>query len=84
MTGARGYAQRHLEHNDYYHQKNCVRGDWQGRGAELLGLKGKVTQEDFEATREGLHPETGEFLRPRHRADRILNTLLARSGNEPE
>ena len=25
----------------------------------------------FEAVREGLHPETGEFLRPRHSADRL-------------
>lgn len=70
MTGARGYAQRHLEHNDYYDQNNRVRGEWHGRGAELLGLKGEVRQEDFEAIREGLHPETGEFLRPRHSADR--------------
>lgn len=70
MTGARGYAQRHLEHNDYYDQNNRVRGEWQGRGADLLGLKGEVRQEDFEAIREGVHPETGEFLRPRHSADR--------------
>jgi len=37
----------------------------------LLGLRGEVTREQFEAVREGLHPETGEFLRPRHSADRI-------------
>jgi conjugative relaxase-like TrwC/TraI family protein len=37
----------------------------------LLGLRGEVTQKQFEAVREGLHPETGEFLRPRHSADRI-------------
>ena len=29
-----------------------------------------VTRKQFEAVREGLHPETGEFLRPRHSADR--------------
>ena len=29
-----------------------------------------MTREQFEAVREGLHPETGEFLRPRHSADR--------------
>jgi hypothetical protein len=28
-----------------------------------------VKREQFEAVREGLHPETGEFLRPRHSAD---------------
>ena len=71
MTGAKGYAQRHLEHNDYYDQNNKIRGEWHGRGAELLGLEGEVRQQDFEAVREGLHPETGDFLRPRHSADRI-------------
>ena len=44
-----------------------------GRGAELLGLKGEVTSEDFEAVRQGLDPQTGEFLRQRHSADRIAS-----------
>jgi len=70
MTGGAGYAQRHLEHSDYYDEHRRVQGEWQGRGAELLGLQGNVTREQFEAVREGLHPETGEFLRPRHSADR--------------
>jgi conjugative relaxase-like TrwC/TraI family protein len=70
MTGGAGYAQRHLEHSDYYDQHRRVQGEWQGRGAELLGLRGEVTREQFESVREGLHPETGEFLRPRHSADR--------------
>lgn len=71
MTGGAGYARKHLEHSDYFDQNRTVQGEWHGRGAELLGLKGAVTQEQFEAVREGLHPETGEFLRPRHSADRI-------------
>ena len=66
-----GTAQRHLEHSDYYDEHRRVQGEWHGRGAELLGLRGEVTQKQFEAVREGLHPETGEFLRPRHSADRI-------------
>ena len=70
MTGGAGYAQRHLQHSDYYDEHRRVQGEWQGRGAELLGLRGSVTPEQFEAVREGLHPETGEFLRPRHSADR--------------
>ncbi len=70
MSGGAGYAQRHLEHSDYYDEQRRVQGEWHGRGAELLGLRGEVTQEHFEAIREGLHPETGEFLRPRHSADR--------------
>jgi conjugative relaxase-like TrwC/TraI family protein len=71
MSGGVGYAQRHLEHSDYYDEQRRVQGEWQGRGAELLGLRGNVTQEQFEAVREGLHPETGEYLRPRHSADRV-------------
>jgi conjugative relaxase-like TrwC/TraI family protein len=73
MSGGGGYAQRHLEHSDYYDEHRRVRGEWHGRGAELLGLRGEVVQSQFEAVREGLHPETGEFLRPRHTADRIGN-----------
>ena len=70
MTGGAGYAQRHLEHGDYYDEHRRVQGEWQGRGAELLGLRGSVTPEQFEAVREGMHLETGEFPRPRHSADR--------------
>jgi conjugative relaxase-like TrwC/TraI family protein len=71
MSGGVGYAKRHLEHSDYYDEHRRVQGEWNGRGAELLGLRGEVKQEQFEAVREGLHPETGEFLRPRHSADRM-------------
>jgi conjugative relaxase-like TrwC/TraI family protein len=71
MSGGVEYAQRHLEHSDYYDEHRRVQGEWHGLGAELLGLRGEVTRAQFEALREGLHPETGEFLRPRHSADRI-------------
>jgi len=73
MTGGEGYAQRHLQQSDYYDQNRTVRGLWQGRGAELLGLKGEVTSKDFEAVRQGLDPQTGEFLRQRHGADRVAS-----------
>jgi conjugative relaxase-like TrwC/TraI family protein len=73
MTGGAGYAQRHLEHSDYYDEHRRVQGEWHGHGAELLGLRGEVTQRQFETVRQGLHPETEEFLRPRHSADRIGN-----------
>jgi len=73
MTGGEGYAQRHLQQSDYYDQNRTVEGQWHGRGAELVGLKGEVTSEDFEAVRQGLDPQTGEFLRQRHGADRIAS-----------
>jgi conjugative relaxase-like TrwC/TraI family protein len=73
MTGGAGYARRHLEHSDYYDEQRKVQGEWYGHGAELLGLRGEVTRDQFEAIREGVHPGTGEFLRPRHSADRTAS-----------
>jgi conjugative relaxase-like TrwC/TraI family protein len=71
MTGGDGYAKQHLQQSDYYDQKRTVEGQWHGRGAELLGLSGKVASNDFESLRQGLDPATGEFLRQRQGADRI-------------
>src|SRR6202166_2375904 len=73
MTSGEGYAQRQLQQSDYYDQNRTVEGRWHGRGAELLGLKGEVTSEDFEAVRQVLDPRTGAFLRQRHGADRIAS-----------
>jgi len=70
MSDGKGYSSRHLEHSDYYSEGERVTGQWRGHGAELLGLEGAVRHEDFEALRQGLDPRTGEFLRPRHSADR--------------
>ena len=71
MTGAENYASRHLSNNDYYSKGETITGRWMGRGAQLLGLQGAVELRHFEALREGLHPETGEFLRQRKSADRF-------------
>ncbi len=70
MSDGTGYSARHLEHSDYYAEGERVTGQWQGRGAELLGLAGEVQSEHFEALRQGLDPQSGEFLRQRHSADR--------------
>ena len=71
MTGGTGYAERHLQHSDYYDENHRVSGAWHGQGAQLLGLQGEVKSDQFEAVREGLHPQTGDYLRPRHSADRL-------------
>ena len=71
MSDGKGYSARHLEHNDYYAEGERVTGQWQGRGAELVGLSGDVKAEDFESVRQGLDPNTNEFLRIRHSADRL-------------
>jgi conjugative relaxase-like TrwC/TraI family protein len=71
MSNGRGYAANHLAHSDYYAEGQRVVGYWQGRGAEQLGLGGEVTEDQFEAIRQGLDPATGEPLRPRQSADRL-------------
>ena len=71
MSDGSGYSERHLQHRDYYAEGERVTGTWQGRGAELLGLSGEVESEEFEAVRQGRNPQSGEFVRQRHSADRI-------------
>jgi conjugative relaxase-like TrwC/TraI family protein len=63
MSDGTGYSARHLQHSDYYAEGERVTGQWQGRGAEMLGLAGEVQSEQFEALRHGLDPQSGEFLR---------------------
>ncbi len=83
MSDGREYSSRHLEHSDYYAEGERVVGRWQGRGAELLGLAGEVKLEDFESVREGVHPQSGEFLRQRQGADRLAahGTIQSRARN---
>ena len=45
-------------------------GCWGGKGAEMLGLKGRVTDEAFASLCNNLHPITGKQLTPRMRSDR--------------
>ena len=71
MSDGKGYSARHLEHNDDYAEGERVVGEWFGRGAELIGLGGVVMSEDFEAIRQGVDPNTKEFLRVRQSADRV-------------
>ena len=71
MSDGKGYAARYLAQSDYYAEGERVVGHWKGRGAVLLGLRGPVQTEDFEAVRQGIDPATGDFLRQRHSADRV-------------
>ena len=71
MSDGKGYSARYLERSDYYTEGERVIGYWRGRAAELLGLKGAVQSQDFEALRQGLDPATCKFLRQRQSADRV-------------
>ncbi len=69
MSDSGAYA-GYLSQADYYSEDGTIPGQWRGRGAEMLGLRGPVRQADYDAVRQAHHPTTGEFLRQRHGADR--------------
>ena len=46
----------------YYTQGDQVQGEWAGRLAEEWGLRGRVSDEQFERLANGQHPLTGEQL----------------------
>jgi conjugative relaxase-like TrwC/TraI family protein len=69
ITGGETYAEKYLsQKGDYYSEGEVITGQWMGHGAELLGLKGEVSLEEFEAIRQGNDPKTGEFLKQRKTA----------------
>ena len=43
LSGGETYASRHLSADDYYAEGERIRGQWMGRGADLLELSGEVT-----------------------------------------
>ncbi len=55
-----GNAEGYYSQEDYYTQDS---GQWQGSGAEAMGLSGEVSKDDFEKILNGISPETGEQLR---------------------
>jgi conjugative relaxase-like TrwC/TraI family protein len=64
MTDGATYLGRHLCHSDYYDEQRRVQGIWQGKGAEMLGLKpGQMVEpEVFDQLRRNINPVTGERL----------------------
>lgn len=73
LRNAREYFREHLSTGDYYAQGQKVTGEWLGRGADKLGLKGIVTEADFLAMCEGLNPKTGQRLTARKNSQRREN-----------
>jgi len=74
LHNAREYFREHLCVGDYYSEGQKIAGVWFGLGAEKLGLTGVVTEKDFLALCEGLHPQTGKRLTQR------LNTVRHENG----
>ena len=48
--------------SNYYSQRDTIKGEWTGQLAEEWGLKGEVTQEQYERLIDGQDPQTGELL----------------------
>ena len=70
-TSAKGYYSGRAEAGYYAgKQQQEMVGSWGGRSAEALGLHGGVDQRAFERLCDNRHPETGERLTARMRANR--------------
>lgn len=70
--GAKDYYTQSLKREDYYSERQEISGNWNGIGAERLGLSGPVTQAAFEALCENQKPGTGERLTQRTRGNRVV------------
>src|SRR5580700_8553450 len=77
-SAAKDYYTQHIAPGDgkYYSEENAaqMKGIWHGRGAEMLGLSGEVSQADFFKLCDNVNPATGETLTPRMREDRRVMT----------
>lgn len=69
--GAKDYFTRQLAPSDYYIRDATEQpGQWHGLGAELLGLAGAVTREEFFDLCDNVDPSTGDSLTARTKAQR--------------
>ena len=62
---AANYFREHLTRDDYYSEGERIRGEWVGHGAERLGLRGEIGQEDFVAVIGNELERFGQQSRPR-------------------
>ena len=67
-------VKKYFARSDYYlaGESQETVGEWGGRAASLLGLKGQVDRDSFERLCDNLHPLTGEQLTARTRSDRTV------------
>jgi conjugative relaxase-like TrwC/TraI family protein len=68
---AKDYFKQELAQADYYMKDGQqISGEWHGLGAKALGLDGHIDRESFERLCDNQHPETGEQLTARMKANR--------------
>lgn len=70
IAAAKTYYTQGLSRESYYSQSQEIIGQWYGKSAEFLDLKGQVRQAEFEALCENQHPQTGKNLTPRNKDNR--------------
>ncbi|MCB0852840.1 MAG: relaxase domain-containing protein, partial [Bacteroidetes bacterium] len=56
------YFEEGLSKQDYYSEKQEIKGRWHGEMAERLGLSGEVTKSEFEKLASNINPESDEKL----------------------
>lgn len=70
-AGAKSYYTQGLSVGDYYiEDKQEIIGEWGGKSAEKLGLKGEVSKEDFSKLCDNINPQTNEQLTARNNDNR--------------
>ena len=68
---AKDYFKQELAQADYYMKDGQqISGEWHGLGAKALGLEGHIDKESFDRLCDNQHPETGEQLTARMKANR--------------
>jgi conjugative relaxase-like TrwC/TraI family protein len=80
VEGSKRYFTEGLERSDYYGQDGYTPGLWFGKGAERLGLEGRVAKQDFFRLLEGRDPRSGEKLTVRLKDNRRPGYEIVFSG----
>ncbi len=65
LSNAKSYFREHLAVGDYYREGERISGEWFGRAAESLDLRGAVRETEFDALCENENPTTGGCLTQR-------------------
>jgi hypothetical protein len=81
LNNAEKYFKEHLQLGDYYSQENIVSGEWAGIGAEMLGLTGRVKEDQFVKLCHNQNPHTGDLLTQRMKTTRWDSDKMADVAN---
>lgn len=69
-ASATKYFEDGLSRQDYYAEKNEIKGKWGGKASEQLKLSDEVTKADFEKLASNINPVTNEKMTVRDSANR--------------